>query len=86
MNTMFIDFLSYIADKEREKIQSRVIEGLKNAKAKDIKLGRFNISLPEDFSKYYIKWKDKEVTGVEFAKLLNISKATLYRYIKEYEL
>ncbi|MBU3171763.1 recombinase family protein [Clostridium estertheticum] len=86
INNMLINFLSYIADKEREKIQGRVIEGLKNAKAKGIKLGRPNRRLPEDFNKYYSKWKDKEITGVEFAKLLSISKATLYRYIKEYEM
>ncbi|WAG58128.1 recombinase family protein (plasmid) [Clostridium estertheticum] len=86
INNMLINFLSYIADKEREKIQGRVIEGLKNAKAKGIKLGRPNRILPEDFKKYYSKWKDKEITGVEFAKLLSISKATLYRYIKEYEM
>ncbi|MBX4272211.1 recombinase family protein, partial [Clostridium estertheticum] len=86
INNMLINFLSYIADKEREKIQGRVIEGLKSAKAKGIKLGRPNRKLPEDFKKYYSKWKEKKVTGVEFAKLLKISKATLYRYIKEYEL
>ena len=79
-------FFSYIADKEREKIQCRVIEGLKNAKDKGLKLGRFTKSLPKEFNKYYSKWKNKEVTGVEFAKLLNISRATLYRHIKEYEL
>jgi len=75
---MLINFLSYIADKEREKIQGRVIEGLKNAKAKGIKLGRPNRSLPEDFKKYYSKWKSKEITGGEFAKLLNISREPRY--------
>ncbi len=40
INNMLIGFLSYIADKEREKIQSRVKEGLVNAKAKGVKLGR----------------------------------------------
>ncbi len=83
---MLINFLSYIADKEQEKIQCRVIEGLKNAKNKGAKLGRPTRSRPKEFNKYYSKWKNKEVTGVEFAKLLNISKATLYRHIKEYEL
>ena len=82
INNMLINFLSYIADKEREKIQGRVIEGLRNAKDKGLKLGRPNRNLPKDFKKYYSKWKNKEITGVEFAKLLNISKATLYRYIK----
>ena len=86
MNNMLINFLSYIADKEREKIQGRVIEGLKNAKDKGIKLGRPNRSLHKDFKKYYDKWKNREVTGVEFAKLLNISRTTLYRQIKEYEM
>ncbi|MBU3174429.1 recombinase family protein [Clostridium estertheticum] len=84
INNMLINFLSYIADKEREKIQCRVIEGLKNAKDKGIKLGRPTRNLPKEFTRYYVKWKNKEVTGVEFAKLLKISKATLYRYIKEY--
>ena len=83
---MLINFLSYIADKEREKNQGRVIEGLKNAKDKGIKLGRPNRILPKDFKKYYGKWKNREVTGIEFAKLLNISRATLYRHIKEYEI
>ena len=86
INNMLINFLSYIADKEREKIQGRVIEGLRNAKAKGIKLGRPGRTLPKDFKKYYSKWKDSEITGVEFAKLLNISRATLYRHIKEYEI
>ena len=86
INNMLIGFLSYIADNEREKIQSRVKEGLINAKAKGVKLGRPERVLPKDFKKYYIKWKAKEVTAVEFAKLLNVCRMTLYRYIKEYEI
>ncbi|MBL4937735.1 recombinase family protein [Clostridium sp. YIM B02515] len=85
INNMLIGFLSYIADKEREKIQSRVKEGLVNAKAKGVKLGRPERELPKDFEKYYKKWKANDITAVEFAKLLGVSRATLYRYIKEYE-
>ncbi|MGV8979913.1 recombinase family protein [Clostridium sp.] len=86
INNMLINFLSYIADKEREKIQGRVIEGLRNAKAKGVKLGRPGRTLPKDFKKYYSKWKAAEITAVEFAKMLEISRATLYRHIKEYEI
>ncbi|WAG55238.1 hypothetical protein LL033_21950 [Clostridium estertheticum] len=39
-----------------------------------------------NFKKYYSKWKAAEIIGVDFAKLLKISRATLYRNIKEYEL
>lgn len=84
INNMLIGFLSYIADKEREKIQSRVKEGLKVAKEKGVKLGRPERTLPDNFKKYYNKWKAKEITAIEFAKLLGVSRSTLYRYITEY--
>jgi len=86
INNMLIGFLSYIADKEREKIQGRVKEGLINAKAKGVKLGRPERTLPKEFEKYYAKWRAGGITAIEFSKLLNISRATLYRYIKDYEI
>jgi DNA invertase Pin-like site-specific DNA recombinase len=86
INNMLIGFLSYIADKEREKIQGRVKEGLKNAKEKGVKLGRPERTLPKDFEKYYKRWKTGDITGTEFAKLLNVSRSTLYRNIREYEI
>lgn len=85
LNNLVVELLSYIAQKEREKIVSRVNEGLANAKANGVKLGRPERSLPKDFEKYYRRWSNKEINGVEFAKMLEVSRATLYRYIKEYE-
>ena len=84
LNNLVIELLSYIAHKEREKIIQRVNEGLKRAKQQGKKLGRPKRTLPKEFEKYYIKWQSKEINGVEFAKLLNISRTTLYRYIKLY--
>lgn len=85
LQDIIINLMGYVAQKEREKNHSRVIEGIQNAKAKGVKLGRPERTLPKDFKKYYTKWKAGEITAVEFSKLLNISRATLYRYIKEYE-
>lgn len=85
LNNLVVELLSYIAQKEREKIQARVKEGLKNAKEKGIKLGRPSRTLPSNFEKYYKKWRAGEVTAVEFAKLIGVSRVTLYRYIKDYE-
>lgn len=86
IKTMLISLLSYITGKEKEKLQGKVIEGLKNAKDNDVEAGRSTRSLPKNFKKYYCKWKNRELTGVKFAKLLNISRATLYRDIKEYQI
>jgi transcriptional regulator of acetoin/glycerol metabolism len=43
------------------------------------------MTLPENFKKYYEKWKAEDITAVEFAKLLGIGRTTLYRYIKHHE-
>lgn len=41
--------------------------------------------LLKDFKKYYIKMVNKELSKSEMAKLLGISRATLYRWIELYE-
>lgn len=81
-----------IAEMERETIQERVIQGVEKCKATGTTktgrwFGRQEISsedLPKDFKKYYDRWKVKDITAVEFAKLLKTSRATLYRWIKLY--
>lgn len=85
LQDMIISIMGYVAQKEREKIQSRVKEGLENAKKNGVKLGRPEREIPENFEKYYKRWKANEITAVEFAKLLGVSRATLYRYINDYE-
>lgn len=85
LNNLVIELLSYIAQKEREKIRMRVNEGVANARAKGVKFGRPVRTLPKDFDKYYKKWKAKEITGIEFAKMMKVSKSTIYRYIEEWE-
>lgn len=84
-----ITVLGAVAEMEREQIVERVREGLEKAKIHGTKsgqpIGRPERQLPKDFKKYYLKWKAKEITAVEFSKLINVSRATLYRYIELYE-
>jgi DNA invertase Pin-like site-specific DNA recombinase len=86
LQDMIILIMGYVAQKEREKIQGRVKEGLQNAKYNGVKLGRPERKIPRDFEKYYKRWKTNEITAVEFSKLLGVSRATLYRYINDYEI
>lgn len=82
-----------VAEMERETIQERVIQGVEKCKATGetktgIWFGRKEKTfddLPKDFKKYYDKMINKEITKVEMSKLLNCSRATLYRWIKLYE-
>jgi hypothetical protein len=50
-----------------------------------VRFGRSDRVLSKDFEKYYKKWKGKEITGVEFSKIMNASRTLIYRFIKEYE-
>jgi DNA invertase Pin-like site-specific DNA recombinase len=85
-----ITILGAVAEMERELIADRVREGIEKAKIYGTKsgkpIGRPERILPDNFEKHYKRWKSEEITGVEFSKLLGVSRATLYRYIKEYKL
>lgn len=90
---LLLGIFGSIAEMERETIQERVTQGVEKCKATGkTKTGRWfgrqeltAEDLPKDFKKYYDKWKVKEITAVEFAKLLGASRATVYRWIKIYE-
>ena len=56
-----------------------------NNMTKNKKRGRPKISLPSNFDKIYTKWNNNEITAVKAMALLNLSKTTFYKFVKEYE-
>jgi len=91
-NNMFkfmLTILGAVAEMERELNVERVREGIRKAQKYGTRsgrpIGRPARKIPLSFKKYYEMWKDEEITGVEFARLLDVSRPTLYRYIREYE-
>ncbi|ARV91091.1 TPA: recombinase family protein [Bacillus cereus] len=92
MEDQFLSLLSYVADQERKKIRQRQAEGIAVAKSQGKHLGRPQLNLSAlNQKKLYIieetypKWKNREITGVQFMKLLELKKNTFYKIIKEYE-
>ena len=78
--------LSFVAQRERENIRKRQAEGIAAAKAKGIKFGRPEKSVPNDFSKIVKAWEQKKLTLAEVLKQCNISESTFYRKLREYRL
>ncbi|MGX4601752.1 recombinase family protein [Faecalimicrobium sp. JNUCC 81] len=79
-----ITIKAHMAQQEREKIVSRINQGLDVAKSKGKKLGRPRVDLPKDFIIEYKKFKQGEygsITATKFAKMLGIGRSTLYKYI-----
>ncbi|MBC2579982.1 recombinase family protein [Clostridium sp. DJ247] len=83
-----ITIKAHMAQQEREKIVSRINQGLDVARAKGKKLGRPKAELPENFIKEYNKFKNGEygtISASGFAKMLGLGRSTLYKYINIYE-
>ena len=58
--------------------------GMKNAAAKGAKIGRPEVTkdnLPDKFWKYYYLYKKGDMSITDFAKVMDISRTTIYKYI-----
>lgn len=72
------------AEMEHDIICQRVKSGMENAKAKGKKIGRPTVNrdtLPTSFLKYYPQYKEGKINVTEFAKLADVSRKTIYKYI-----
>ena len=87
VNTILIEVLSTQAESEYTKIKQRQIEGIEIAKenGKYKNCGRPQVEIDNNFILLYENYKSKKITGVNFAKMLGISKSTLYKKINQYE-
>lgn len=87
---MIIDIVitlkAHMAQQEKEKIVSRINQGLDAAREKGIKLGRPESEIPKEFIKEYRKFKNGDygkISATQFAKLQGIARSTLYKYINQ---
>lgn len=86
ISDLVLQVLSFVAHQERENIKQRQKEGIASAKNKGIKFGRPKLEINSDsFEGIYKQWKNRELKGVEATQNLNMTKATFYRRVKEYE-
>jgi DNA invertase Pin-like site-specific DNA recombinase len=75
-----------IAQLEREFLLARQAEGIAVAKAQGKYKGRQPvITNKKEFESIFKQWKSGGITAVRAMKLLDLSKATFYRRVKEYE-
>ena len=78
-----LQILSYVAQTERENIKQRQSEGIAAAKARGVRFGRPERSLPDNFNQVVSMWTRKEVSIKEAAKLCNMPKSTFYDKARE---
>ena len=75
---LVLQVLSFTAQQERENLLRRQAEGIAAAKAKGIKFGRKAVEISKDFEEIYTRWRRKELSREQAAKLCGFSIRTLY--------
>jgi len=85
MSNAVIQMSGVFAELELGMIRERVRSGMANAKAKGVTLGRPQMTkddIPQIFYRHYPAYLRGEMNVSELARVCNISRTTVYKYIK----
>ena len=84
MTNAFIQMSGVFAELELRIIRSRVRSGMANAKAKGARIGRPQATvddIPAVFLRHYPTYKKKQLNVSELARVCDLSRTTVYKYI-----
>jgi DNA invertase Pin-like site-specific DNA recombinase len=85
MTKAFLQMSGVFNELEKDMIRARVKSGVANAKAKGKQIGRRPLTIndiPQKVKDKYNLWLDGSITKVDYAKMCDISRPTLDRYLK----
>jgi DNA invertase Pin-like site-specific DNA recombinase len=82
---LMLTMISAIYQFERENLLERQKEGIAIAKEQGKFKGRKQVERPENFETVYSQWKQRNLTGKQAMKELNLKTNTFYKLIKEFE-
>ncbi len=82
ISDIVLQILSFVAENERDNIRKRQAEGIRLAKLQGKHLGRPKYNLPANFYDVSRMYLNKIITLTESLHLLNMNKATFYKYVK----
>ena len=84
MSEAFLQMAGVFSQLELAMIRARVKSGMANAKAKGVKLGRPQLTadnIPANFYRHYPAYKSGQLNLSEFARVCDLSRTTIYKYI-----
>ena len=88
MSNAFIQMSGVFAELELGMIRERVRSGMANAKAKGVRLGRPELTkddIPQIFYKHYPAYKNGQLNVSELARVCELSRTTVYKYVEVLE-
>lgn len=85
LSDIVLQVLSFVAQNERENIHQRQAEGIAAAKARGVRFGRPPHEWPDNFQEIYRRWKNKEISVSEAARICGFARATFHDKTVKYE-
>lgn len=88
MSQAFLQMSAVFAELELSMIRARVKSGMDNAKAKGAKIGRPRTTkddIPPIFYRHYPAYAAGSLNIAEFARVCDLSRSTIYKYLKMVE-
>ena len=85
MSEAFLQMAGVFSQLELAMIRARVRSGMENARAKGRQIGRPQVSkedIPATFLRHYPAYKSKQLNVSELARVCDISRTTVYKYIR----
>ncbi len=85
MTTAFLQMAGVFAELELSITRARIKSGMENARAKGAAIGRPRTGLddiPPAFLKFYPAYQSRRLSATEFARITNLGRTTLYKYLK----
>lgn len=85
LSDIVLQVLSFVAENERTNIRQRQAEGIAAAKARGVRFGRPQKTLPDNFHECYQRWKRGDVTCSAAAKECGMPLSTFRDRVVIYE-
>ena len=87
MTNAFLQMSGVFAELERNMISQRVKSGMNNAREKGKQIGRSKTTVEEvkenaKFMNAYKLYRNKKISKIDIAKLCNMSRTTVYKYLE----
>lgn len=83
MCDLILQILAYVAEKERLNIKSRQMQGIREAKERNVKFGRPKAAKPDNWDEVITKWRNNSITAKEAMTILNLKRTTFYKLLKQ---
>ena len=85
MSEAFLQMAGVFSQLELSMIRARVRSGMENAKAKGKQIGRPQVTaddVPSGFLRHYHAYKKGQLNVSELARVCDLSRTTVYKYIE----